>query len=118
LDELDFVTVWSIDERNHRSIRTAMRAITEWITERGGVFGEGSEIFYLKSEVCEIRADQYGAAGIVFADFDQLLAAWGLEKNQLGTPSALAASNFFEAEDISVKGDSFIEIAHAVAGVE
>mgnify|MGYP006998134775 CR=1 FL=1 len=95
-----------------------MRAITEWITERGGVFSEGVDILYLKSEVCEIRADQHGAAGIVFADFDQLLAAWGLEKNQLGTPSALTPADFFEAEDVSVKGDCFIEVAHAIAGVE
>ena len=95
-----------------------MRAITEWITERGGVFSEGVDILYLKGEVCEIRADQYGAAGIVFADFDQLLAAWGLEKNQLGTPSALTSADFFEAEDVFVEGDGFFEVVDSVTGVQ
>jgi hypothetical protein len=95
-----------------------MRAITEWIAERGGVFSEGGEIIYLKSEVCEIRADEYGTACIVFAYFNQFLATWGLEKNQLRSPSTLATADFFEAENISIKGDCFIEIADAVAGVE
>ena len=76
------------------------------------------EISDLKGEMGKIRPDLDRAAGVVFADLDLLVRAWGLQKDQLGTPTALAATHFPQAEHITVKGDSFFQVGNAIAGVK
>jgi len=97
LDELDLVAFRGIDERDDRSARRLVRTVAERVAERGRVFGEGLEIIDLEGQMGKIRSDLDGPALIKFADFDQLLAARGLEENEMGAASAHAASDFLEA---------------------
>lgn len=82
------------------------------------MFCKSLQILDFKCEVGEIGSDLNGAAGVVFADFDQLLASRSFEKDKLGPPSARDAPDFFQAENIFVKGNRFLQIGNPVAGVE
>ena len=95
-----------------------MRPITERVAEGGGVFGEGLHVLNLEGEMGEVGTDLNGAAFIEFANLDLLLTARGLEENQLRTPAAGGAFDFLEAKNLGIKVHGFLQISHAVAGVE
>ena len=87
-----------------------MRAVAERVTLGGGLFRKCHQIRDFKGEMGQIRANLYGAAGVVFADLDLLFRAGSLEKNKLGAPTTLATAYFLEAEYVTVKGDGFFQI--------
>ena len=68
--------------------------------------------------MCEIRPDDDGAAGGVVADFDQLFAFGGFEKDERGAARAGFAIDFGEAEHVAVEGDCLFQIGDAIAGVQ
>ena len=95
-----------------------MRSVAQRIAIGGSFFGKGFKIGDLKGEMGKVGADLDRAAGAVFADLDLLLALRGLEKDEFRAAATLAATDFGEAEDITVKPNGLFEVLNAVTGVE
>lgn len=95
-----------------------MGAVAQRVTVCGGMFCKSVHVFDFKCKVCEIRADLDRTACIEFAYFNQLLASGSFEKNELGPATACETPDFFQSENVFVKGNGFLQIGNPVAGVE
>src|SRR5437868_13899011 len=95
-----------------------MWSIGQWMPFRSGVLREFLQVVHFKSEVRQIGANLYRAALIEFTNFYLLVAAGRLEKNELRTAPRCVATDFFQPEHVFIKGDSFLQVMHAIAGVQ
>ena len=95
-----------------------MGTVAERIAERGGMGGECVQVVDLEGKMSEIRADNDRTALVKFANFDQLLAAGGLEKDELGSATAGTSPHFLEAQNVLVERNGFFQIGDPVSGVE
>jgi hypothetical protein len=95
-----------------------MRAVGEGIPVLFGMRGKGLQIPDLECQMCEVGADLHGPACVVFADFDEFLAAGSFEENKLGAATAGRAPHLFKTKDGFVKVDGFFQVVDPVAGVE
>jgi len=118
LDQLHFVTLGGVNEGDDRARGGVMRSVAERVALRCGLLGKRFQICDLEGEMSEVRSYHHGAAGVILADLDFLGAPGGLQKNQLGTASALAPADFLEAQHIAVKGNGLLEVLNAIASVE
>lgn len=118
LNELDFVTLGSVDESNSAAIRFHVRAIGIGHAVCAEMFFKFSETIDLESEMREIGLDLNRAAGWEMANLNFLLAFGSFEENELGAARRFVAARFGQAENIFIKGDRFFEVAHAIACVQ
>jgi len=117
LDQLHFITLRSINEGDDRAGRGVMRAVAEGIALGCGHLGKILQIRDLESEMGQISPHYHGTAGVVLAELDLLVTSGSLQKDQLGTASALASADFLQAQHIAVKGNGLFEILNAITGV-
>ena len=66
----------------------------------------------------QIRADHYRPALVEFANLNFLVATGGLQKNELRPATRALTPNLFEAENISVERNSFLQVVHAIARMQ
>ena len=118
LYEFHFVTLWGVNEDDDRARRCVMRSVAERVALRCGLLGKRVQICDFEGEMGEVRSYHHGAAGVILADLDFLGASGGLQKDQLGTASALAPSDFLQTEDVAVKRNRLLKVLNAIAGVE
>jgi len=71
------------------------------------VGGEGVEIVHFEGEVGDIVADIDGGRCRQTCRSRFLLAAGGLEEDELGAAGRFAAANELEPEDVAIEGDGF-----------
>src|SRR5205814_4384567 len=118
LDQFNFVTFRSIDECDGTAIAMRMGAIRERITFGRSLFGEVFQIVYFKCEMSQVRTDHDRATLVILAKLDLFLAFRCFEKNQLRAASRGVPSCFLQTKDVSVKGDGFFQVRHAITGVQ
>lgn len=80
--------------------------------------GKSFQIFDFESEVGEIAAEGYRAAGRKRADLDQFVAVGCLQEHQFRTARGLVTFDLLQAQDVLVEIDRFFQIVHAVACVK
>ncbi len=82
------------------------------------MFGEGGEAFDLEGEVGEVGLDVNRAARREGAQFDGFLAARGLQEDEFRAAGRLVATDFVEAQDLTVEPDGTVEVVDAITGME
>jgi len=95
-----------------------MRSIAKRVALGCDLLGKRFQIGDLEGEMGEVLSYQHGAAGVILADFYFFVASGSLQKDQLGTASALAPADFLQAQHIAVKGNCLLEVLNAIASVE
>ena len=66
----------------------------------------------------EIRTDHDRTASVIFADFDERLAAGRFQKNQLRAAVTFLATDLLESENLAVEVESFFKIGNTVTSVK
>ena len=118
LDKLYLITLRRVDKSDAPAGAGRVRPIGERIPLCRGVTRKRVHILHFKCQMSQVRPHDHRAAGVVFADLDQLLAAGRLEKNQLRAAPGGKAPDLLQAEDIPVKCHRLLEVRDAVAGVK
>jgi hypothetical protein len=118
LNQLDFVTFGRVYECDRVTLLRAMRSVGKWIAFRCRFARELIQIVDFESQVREVRPDDNRTTGVEFAKLDLFFALLCLQKDELRTATGRVPADFFQSEDILVKGYGFFQISDTISSVE
>ena len=118
MNQFDFVAFRRVNEGKYRASGSGGRAVGKLQAVFGQVLAEFLKAVHLEREMGEVGLHLHRAAAGKIRDFDLLLAAGRLEKNEFRAARRFVPPDFLEAQHVAVKFHRAFQIVHAIARVQ